>query len=146
MRSITRLMCPHLQVSSWDTCAGTAQSDAITRQATQFTDTATAAPATSGVTAELAGASTTKRGRAGLKPGEWDPTQGDVARQGIARRSLMQDFYYCIAAAPEVGYQPGKLYSATAMGKDITFWQGTAVVSIVKIICSALHHVGITLS
>jgi hypothetical protein len=64
------------------------------------------------------------RTQEGLKPGEWDPALGDVARKGIAERTLLQDMYYCVAVQPEGGLKQGKLYEATAMGTKVTYWQG----------------------
>ena len=75
-------------------------------------------------TAPVGAAATPRKQRAGLKPGEWDPAQGDVAREGIAKRSYLQDMWYCVAAVPDGGLKAGKLYEASSMGKQITYWQG----------------------
>lgn len=72
----------------------------------------------------MAGTQTERRSRQGLKPGEWDPSIGDFARKDIARRSLLQDMYYCVAQVPAGGLQDGQLYEASVMGKPVTFWKG----------------------
>ena len=81
--------------------------------------------------APVGAAATPRKQRAGLKPGEWDPAQGDVAREGIAKRSYLQDMWYCVAAVPDGGLKAGKLYEASSMGKQITYWQGAHLLAIV---------------
>lgn len=84
-------------------------------------DSATSAVPTS---TAVAGTQIQRRGRQALKPGEWDPAIGDFARKDIARRSLLQNMYYCVAQVPAGGLREGQLYEASAMGKSVTFWQG----------------------
>ena len=54
--------------------------------------------------------------RPGLKPGEWDPTQAFAPREDIARRTYLQDMYYCVGALPTAGLKPDTLHEAQVMG------------------------------
>jgi hypothetical protein len=62
--------------------------------------------------------------RTGLKPGEWDPNDDFNTREEVARRSYLQDMYYCVAALPKNGLTPERLYEAQVMSKKLTYWQG----------------------
>lgn len=66
------------------------------------------------------------RARAGLRPGEWDPSHiGASAREGIARKSYLEGMWYCLAAEPSGGLQAGKLHETHLMGTRVVFWRGT---------------------
>lgn len=62
--------------------------------------------------------------RAGLKPGQWHPTQNQNVQSEIARRGLLQNMFYCLGLVPPGGFRLNTPYTAAAMGTRLAYWIG----------------------